>query len=128
LLRTRCLNSEWQASSVVCSVALGAGVSIVQPVDIVDEFVGFGTETDWLDVQVLKTLAAWLSDQVLRLNGHELWVEPRAEHLAVERLGPVHVLVVIHVLHGHSCHVWLDLGDVEEHLVDFLVVVSVGTT
>ena len=39
----------------------------------------------------------------------------------------MHVLVVIHILHGHSCHVGLDLGDVEEHLVDFLVVVRVGT-
>ena len=74
MLRTRCLNSEWQANSVVCSVALGASVSIVQPVDVIHELVGLSTETDWLDVQVLETLAAWLSDQVLRLNGHELWV------------------------------------------------------
>ena len=86
---------------------------------------GLRTEADWLDVQILKTHAAGAHQQVLRLNRHELRVEPGTEHLAVEGLEPVHVLVVVCVLKGYRRHVRFDLADVKEHLIDFLVLVSV---
>ena len=89
---------------------------------------GFGSKADWLDVKILEALAAWLNDQVLRLDCHELWVKPRAEHLLVERLSPVQVLVIVSILQGNGSHVGFDLRDIEEHVVDLLIVVSVGST
>ena len=52
---------------------------IVEPVDVVDEFMGLCTKTDWFDVQVIKACVLRIDDKVLRLDGHELWIEPGAE-------------------------------------------------
>ena len=35
--------------------------------------------------------------------------------------------VVVGILKLHSGHVWLDLADVKEHLVNLIVLVDVGT-
>ncbi len=111
--------------SVVGVVAPVGSVGIVEPVDIVDELVGLCSKADGLDVQVVETEAVWAHSQVLRLNCHELWVEPRPEHLSVERLPPLHVVIVVGVLKLHGGHVGLDLANFEEHVVDFIVGVSV---
>jgi len=35
-------------------------------------------------------------------------------------------MIVVRVFELHSSYVWLDLADVEEHIVDFVIVVRVG--
>ena len=70
--------------SVVGTIASGDGVSVVKPVDIIDELVGLSTETDRLDVQVFKSEVVRVSEKVLRLDGHELRVQPGTEPLSVE--------------------------------------------
>lgn len=74
----------YEGFSVVGRIASGDCVGVVKPVDIVDELVGLGTETDRLDVQVFETEVIGIGEKVLRLDGHELRVEPRAEPLSVE--------------------------------------------
>jgi len=59
-------------------------VIIVEPVNIVDEFVGLSTEADRLDVQIFEAQVFRVHDQILRLNSHEFGLEPGAEHLAIE--------------------------------------------
>lgn len=68
---------------------------VVQPVDFIDQLVGFDTETDGLDVQVSETLVLRVADKVLGLNGHEFRVKPGAEQLTVEGLVP---FVVVHLI------------------------------
>jgi len=65
--------------SVVGGIALGNIVVIVEPVDLLDQFWGLGSETDWGDVEVLEAFVVWVDNQLLRLQSHELWVQPRAE-------------------------------------------------
>ena len=114
--------------SLVCGFAFGDCVRVVQPVDVVDKFVSLRAETDWFDMQVFEAQVVWIHAQVLRLDGHKLWSEPRAEPLAVERLIPRHVMIVENILEWSRRHIWLDLANVKEHLVDLLVYVSMGTT
>lgn len=68
---------------------------VVQPVDFIDQLVGFDTETDGLDVQVSEALVLGVADKVLGLNGHEFGVKPGAEQLTVEGLVP---FVVVHLV------------------------------
>lgn len=103
-------------------------MSIVQPVDLVDELVSFGTETDRCDVEIFEAHVIGVDEQLLGLDSHELGVQPGTEQLSVEGLVPPVVVVLVSLLEGHSCCVGLDLSDVEEHLVDLLVSVSVRTT
>lgn len=83
------------------------------------------TEADWLDMKIVEAQVVRVDAQVLRLDRHELWVEPRTEPLAVERLPPLHVMVVVDVFHGHSHDIRFDLANVKEHLVDLLVTIGV---
>lgn len=117
-----------QSHSVVRIFALGLSVGIVEPVDVVDELVGLCTEADGFDVQVREAEVLRIDAQVLRLDGHELWVEPCAEHLAVEGLPPLHVMIIVCLLKWHSCDIGFDLTNVEEHVVDLFVGVSMRTT
>ena len=103
-------------------------MSVVQPVDVVDKFVSLRAEADWFDVQVFEAQVVRIHAQVLRLDGHKLGREPRAEPLAVEGLIPRHVMIVVNILEWSRRHIRLDLANVKEHLVDLLVCVSVGTT
>ena len=114
--------------SVVCVIAPVGGVRIVKPVDIVHEFVSLCSKADGLDVQVLKAEAVWAHSQVLRLNGQELWVQPCTEHLTVEGLPPLHMMVVVRILQLNCGDVGFDLADVEEHVIDLVVSVRVGST
>jgi hypothetical protein len=98
---------------------------IVQPIDLVDKLVGFGTEADRRDVQVFKAFIKRVDDKLLRLDSHELRVQPGAEQLSVEGLVPV--VILVGQLERNRRGVGLDLSDVEEHLVDLLVGVGVGT-
>ena len=102
-------------------------MSIVKPVNFLDEFVCFGAETDWFDVQVSKAFVLRVADELLGLDGHELGVKPSSEHLAVERLVPAVMIVLVCVLQLHRGGVGLNLSDVEEHFVNFLVGVGMGT-
>jgi len=79
-------------------------------------------------MQVFETLGLGVHNEGLVLNGHELGVEPGAEKLSVEGLEPFVVVVFVGHLEGNCSGVRLDLSRVKEHLVDFLVGVSVGTT
>ena len=115
-----CINS-----SLIGRIPLGHCVRIVQPVHVVHKLVSLRTETDWLDVEIIEAQVLWVHNQVLRLNSHELRVQPCAEPLAVEGLVPLHVVVVVGVLQGHSRHIRFDLTDIKEHLVNLLVSVRV---
>ena len=108
-------------------LALGDRVRVVEPVDIIDELVCLRSEANWLDVQRVETKVVRVHAQILRLDREELGRQPRAEPLPVERLVPGHVVVVIGVLERHRGYIWLDLANVEEHLVDLLVSVRMRT-
>lgn len=88
---------------------------------------GFGTEADRRDVQVFKAFIKRVDNQLLRLDSHELRVQPGAEQLSVEGLVPAVVVILVGQLEGNRRSVGLDLSDIEEHLVDLLVGVGVGT-
>ena len=77
---------------------LGNCVCVIEPVDIVDKFMSLRTKADWLDMQVIESEVLRIGHQVLRLDSHELGSEPGAEPLAIERLVPGHVVVVVCVL------------------------------
>lgn len=101
---------------------------VVQPVNFLDELVGFRAETDRCDVQILKALRVWICNQFLSFNRHELRGQPSAEELAIKRLPP-RVMVVFKCLFKRNCsRVWLDLRKIEEHLVDFLIGVRVWSS
>ena len=116
-----------QSHSVVGIFALGLSVGIVEPVDVVDELVGLCTEADGFDVQVSETRVFRIDQEILRLNGHEFRVEPCAEHLAVEGLPPLHVMVIVCLLKWHSGNIGFDLTNIEEHVVDLFVGVGMRT-
>jgi hypothetical protein len=78
-------------------------------------------------MQISEAFIHRIANQLLRLNGHELRVKPRSEHLAVERLVPTIVVVLVGIFQFDGCGVGLDLSNVEEHFVDFLVSVRVRT-
>ena len=40
-------------------------MSVVQPVDVVDELVSLSTEADWLDVQILEAEVIGVNDELL---------------------------------------------------------------
>ncbi len=86
-----------------------------------------GAETDWFDVQISESFVLRVTDQLLRLNCHKLWVEPCSEHLAVERLVPAVMIVFVCVFKFDCCGVGFNLSDVEKHFVDLLVGVGVRT-
>ena len=116
-----------QSHSIVGIFALGLSVVIVEPVDVVDELVGLCTEADRFDVQVSEARVVGIDAEVLRLDSHEFGVEPCAEHLAVEGLPPLHVMVIVCILKWHSGDIGLDLTNIEEHVVDLLVGVCMRT-
>ena len=87
----------------------------------------FGAEADRRDVQVFEAFIKRVYNQFLRLNSHKLRVQPGAEQLPVEGLVPAVVVILVRQLERNSRSVGLDLSDVEEHLVDLLVGVRVGT-
>ncbi len=86
-----------------------------------------GAEADWFDVQISESFVLRVADQLLRLDGHKLWVEPCSEHLAVERLVPAVMIVLVCVFKFDCGGVGFNLSDVKEHFVDLLVSVGVGT-
>ena len=116
-----------QSHSVVGIFALGHSVCIVEPIDVVDELVGLCTEADRFDVQVREAKVVRVDAEILRLDSHELRVQPCAEHLAVEGLPPFHVMVIHCLLKWHSRDIRFDLTNIEEHVVDLLVGVSMRT-
>ena len=122
------MDGVFASCSLVGRLALGDCVRVVKPVDVVDELVRLCTEANRFDVQVGEAEVVRVHAQVLRLDSEELGRQPRAEPLAVERLIPGHVVVVIGVLERHSRHIRLDLANVEEHLVDLLVSVRMRPT
>ena len=71
---------------------------VVEPVDIVDKFVGFRSKADRLDMQICEPFILWVDHEVLGFDCHELWVEPHPEELSVERLPPFIVIILISVL------------------------------
>ena len=101
---------------------------VVQPVHIVNKLVSFRTKANRLDVEVVKAKIIYVHAQVLRLDSHELWVEPSTEPLTVEGLPPFHMVIVVDVFHGNSCHIRFDLANVKEHFINFLILVSVWAT
>ncbi len=44
-------------------------MSVVQPIDFVNELVGLSSETDRSDVKVLETFISRVANQILRLKG-----------------------------------------------------------
>lgn len=102
-------------------------MSIIQPVNFLDEFVSLCSETNRLNMEVREALVEGIYDKVLVLKGDHLWEHPGAEQLTVERGVPrtVHHFVGDFEL-DFSC-VWLDLSHVKEHLVDLTVRVGERT-
>lgn len=103
-------------------------MGVVEPVNLLNQFVSLGSETDGCDVQVFEALVLGVHDELLRFDGHEFGRQPGAEHLSVERLEPFVMVVLISHLEGHDRGVGLDLSNIEELLVNFLVGVSVRAT
>jgi len=68
---------------VVGRLTLGDFMSIIEPVDLVDELTGLGAEGNRCNVQVLEALVVRVDNQLLGLHGHELGVEPVSEQLAI---------------------------------------------
>lgn len=114
--------------SIVCHLAFSPRLRIVEPVHVVDQFVGLGSKRDRLDVQVCEALVGWVDDEGLRFEGHELGRQPRAEHLPIERLPRFQMVVIVRIFEINNGCVGFDLANVEEHLVDFFVGVGVRAT
>lgn len=89
---------------------------------------GLGAKADRFNVQIGKAFVLRIADQLLGFDGHKFRVEPRSEHLPIERLIPAIVVVLVGIFEFNCCGVGFNLSDIEEHLVDFLVGVDVGTT
>ena len=98
---------------------------VIQPVDFVNQFVSLRPKADWRDVQVLEPLVSGIHNQFLRLNRHKFRVKPRPEHLAIEGLPPLIVLVFVGIFESYSRSIGLDLSNIEKHLVNFLIGVGV---
>jgi hypothetical protein len=85
-------------------------------------------EGDRLNVQVCEALCLRVNNEVLRFSCHELWEEPCAEQLTVERLPPFVMIVLKSILILDYSSVRLYSSRVEELFVDFLIGVDMGTT
>ena len=80
------------------------------------------------DVQISESLVRGIHNERLTFEGHELGGEPSTEHLAVEGLPGLEMIIIVGVLKVYDGGVRLDLTNVKEHFVDFFVGVGVRTT
>ena len=114
--------------SLVGRLALSYIVSVVKPVDFLNQLVSLGAETDRFYVEISEAFVQGVTNQFLGFSCHELRIEPSSKHLSVERLPPVIMVVLVSVLKFNGSGVWFDLGDIKEHLVYLLVSVDVWAT
>jgi hypothetical protein len=87
---------------------LGIVLSIIQPVDFVDVFVNLLAERNGFNMKISEALSLWVAYQVLSFSGHELGGQPCAEHLSVEGLPPLVVIVFEGILKLDNCGVGLN--------------------
>lgn len=103
-------------------------MTIVEPVDIIYQFVCFSTKCYWFNVQVCKTFVLWVANEILVFKSHHFRIQPGSEELSVETLPPFVVVIFICVFEFDQVRVRLDLCDFEKHLVNFFVAVGVWTS
>lgn len=72
-------------------------MSVIQPVNLLNQFVSFRAEADWLNMKISEAFVLGVADKFLRFNSHKLRVQPSSEHLSVERLPPAVMVVFISV-------------------------------